>query len=242
VIIEYKRAVNENVINQGLFYLDWLMDHKGDFEILAMKKLNNPSIEIDWSSPRLLCIAGDFTRYDIYAVNQIARNIELLRYRRFGSDPLLLELTHSAKQARQSIEVTSREVKRTVGTGANSDTALGQGIIYRLGRSDPVLIDIYEAVKAFLQGLGEDVQVKELLHYVAFKKIKNFACLDIYPQARLVFVYLKINLKSVQLEDGFTRDMTRVGHQGTGDLQVTLRTMSDFEKAKPLLERCYQES
>jgi RecB family endonuclease NucS len=26
VIIEYKRALNENVMNQGLFYLDWLMD------------------------------------------------------------------------------------------------------------------------------------------------------------------------------------------------------------------------
>ncbi len=31
VIIEYKRASNENVINQGLFYLDWLMDHRSDF-------------------------------------------------------------------------------------------------------------------------------------------------------------------------------------------------------------------
>ncbi len=30
-IIEYKRSSNENVINQGLFYLDWLMDHKADF-------------------------------------------------------------------------------------------------------------------------------------------------------------------------------------------------------------------
>ena len=28
VILEYKRASNENVINQGLFYLDWLMDHR----------------------------------------------------------------------------------------------------------------------------------------------------------------------------------------------------------------------
>src|SRR5690242_8943796 len=34
IIIEYKRALNENVINQGLFYLDWLMDHKGEFELL----------------------------------------------------------------------------------------------------------------------------------------------------------------------------------------------------------------
>src|SRR5579864_1259077 len=39
VIIEYKRALNENVINQGLFYLDWLMDHKGEFEVLVWKTL-----------------------------------------------------------------------------------------------------------------------------------------------------------------------------------------------------------
>ena len=38
VIIEYKRHSNENVINQGLFYLDWLLDHKADFQLLVMKK------------------------------------------------------------------------------------------------------------------------------------------------------------------------------------------------------------
>src|SRR5437660_9994438 len=62
VIIEYKRALNENVINQGLFYLDWLMDHKGEFELLVLKRLgNNAAGSIDWSAPRLLCIASDFT-------------------------------------------------------------------------------------------------------------------------------------------------------------------------------------
>jgi RecB family endonuclease NucS len=30
VILEYKRALNENVINQGLYYLDWLLDHKAE--------------------------------------------------------------------------------------------------------------------------------------------------------------------------------------------------------------------
>jgi hypothetical protein len=52
--------------------------------------------KIDWSGPRLLCIAGDFTRYDEYAVLQIPRNIELLRYRRYGGDLLLLELVRSS--------------------------------------------------------------------------------------------------------------------------------------------------
>lgn len=78
VIIEYKRSINENVINQGLFYLDWLLDHKGEYTLLVLDRLGKEvSDSIEWSSPRLLCIAGDFTKYDQHAVQQINRNIEL---------------------------------------------------------------------------------------------------------------------------------------------------------------------
>jgi RecB family endonuclease NucS len=64
VIVEYKRSTGENVINQGLFYLNWLMDHKAEFELLVLKRLGASVADlIDWSAPRLICIAGDFTRY-----------------------------------------------------------------------------------------------------------------------------------------------------------------------------------
>ncbi len=89
VIIEYKRAVNENVVNQGLYYLDWLMDHKADFKLLVMDKFGKEqSNDIEWNSPRLLCIAGDFTNYDEYAVKQIPRNIEL-ELRQFGGHSMI---------------------------------------------------------------------------------------------------------------------------------------------------------
>src|SRR5215467_11051109 len=96
VIIDYKRALNENVINQGLFYLDWLLDHKGEFTLLVLKQLGQEAADgIEWSVPRLLCIAGDFTKYDEHAVQQINRNIELLRYVRFGDDLLMFELVNA---------------------------------------------------------------------------------------------------------------------------------------------------
>src|SRR5690606_21298468 len=96
VIIEYKRHSNENVINQGLFYLDWLMDHQAEFRWLVMEKLGKEAAEsIEWAGTRLLCIAADFTRYDQYAVQQIPRNIELVRYKLFGEDLLLLELVNA---------------------------------------------------------------------------------------------------------------------------------------------------
>lgn len=47
---------------------------------------------IDWSSPRLLCIAGSFTKYDEHAVEQINRNIELYVYKHYEDGFLLLDL------------------------------------------------------------------------------------------------------------------------------------------------------
>jgi hypothetical protein len=96
VIIEYKRSASENVINQGLFYLDWLLDHRGEFKLMALERCGKDvANKIDWESPRLLCIASDFTKYDSHAVQQMNHNIELIRYRWFGQDQLLLELVNA---------------------------------------------------------------------------------------------------------------------------------------------------
>ena len=82
VIFEYKRSIKENVINQGLFYLNWLLDHKDSFKILVIEKLGLKAAEyIDWTMPRVVCIAGDFTKYDESAIKQMNRNVSLIRYK-----------------------------------------------------------------------------------------------------------------------------------------------------------------
>jgi predicted transport protein len=55
-------------------------------------------------------------------------------------------------------------------------------------------------------------------------------------------VHLKVDPSTIQLEDGFTRDVSKIGHYGTGDLQVSLRTMEDFERAQPLFNKSYERS
>jgi predicted transport protein len=249
VIIEYKRAINENVISQGLFYLDWLLDHRMEFQWLVMEKLGAETAkQVDWSGPRLLCIAGDFTRYDEHAVKQIARNIELIRYRRFDENLLLLELVHAPKQARLTPAASQREETTDNLPGnteiSDGETAvyLSQQIAYRISQSDSALRDLFEAIRQFLLGLGDDVQMKELKYYVAFKRLKNFACLEVYPQARVVTMHLKVDPNSVELEEGFSRDVREIGHFGTGDLQLSLRNMDDFAKAQPLIRRSYEGS
>lgn len=247
VIIEYKRSVNENVINQGLFYLDWLLDHRKEFQWMVMERLGADAANaVEWTAPRLICIAGDFTRYDEHAVKQIARNIELIRYRRFGDDLLMLELVHAPKTASVSTRQAPKTLPVTPGItveeapGEEPDPYFTQRQAYRLAQSSSELRDIFDAAYQFLIGLGDDVQVKELKQYTAFKRIKNFTCLQIYPQARSIAAYLRLDPSTVELEENFSRDVTNIGHHGTGDLEIMLRSMADFEKAQPFLRRAYE--
>jgi len=38
------------------------------------------------------------------------------------------------------------------------------------------------------------------------------------------------------------RDVRGVGHRGTGDLEMYIRNKRDLAKARPILERAYQEN
>ncbi len=232
VIIEYKRALNENVINQGLFYLDWLLDHKAEFILLVQNKINQEvSQNIDWAGARLLCIAGDFTRYDEHAVKQINRNIELIRYRRYGDNLLLLELVNASIDNSESGTATEPRPRYSEAT-----------IIEKLERSSTVVKDRFENLKAFVLALGDDVQLKTLKFYFAFKRIKNFACIEIHPQTNKIVVFVKADMEQISYEKGFTRDTRKIGHYGTGDLEITIDSDENLEKAKPYIIQSYEQN
>lgn len=87
VVIEYKRERSANLITQGLFYLDWLEEHRGDFRLLVEEQLGaGAGAAISWDQTRLVCVAIAFDRYDVRAVRQIGRRIDLIRYEWFGDD------------------------------------------------------------------------------------------------------------------------------------------------------------
>ena len=241
VIVEYKRHSNENVINQGLFYLDWLLDHQAEFRWLVMEQLGKEiADEINWSGTRLLCIASDFTRYDQYAVQQIPRNIELLRYKFFDNDLLLLELVN-AQSVDDVTVMKPSEAKATSGMpGMPKQQGKDKTFEEQLAGALPEIKATYSELATAVMALGDDVTKRELKLYTAFRRLKNFICVVMYPNKLLLMV--KLDPSTVAMEEGFSRDVSKIGHWGTGDLELTVRTPLDLKKAMPLLERCYAES
>lgn len=238
VILEYKRSTGENVINQGLFYLDWLMDHKAEFKMLVIDFFGKEAAnQIDWLSPRLICIAADFTKYDSHAVQQMNRNIELIRYRRFGEELLLLELANAVVSKTTPVvrTITRNEVQienRTIRSGPDKT------VVEWLADISPAMLDLFGSIDNYLTSLGDDVLRKDLKLYIAFKKIKNFSTIVIQKDKFLM--YLRINPDTVTQIDGFIRDVRTIGHWGTGDLEISIKSLADLESVKQLIQRAYE--
>jgi len=242
VILEYKRSVGENVINQGLFYLDWLMDHKAEFKLLVLEKFGAAAADaIDWSGPRLVCIAADFTKYDGHAVQQIDRNIELIRYRRFGADLLLFELVNatSASVPKPSAAVKAAKLaKETNESGTEKVVGPDKTYAETVATLPAPLLAVLASLEDFTLSLGDDVQRKELRLYVAFKRLKNFATL--VPQKGRLLLYLHLEPALVTKVLPNAEDVSQKGHWGTGDVAMSLTSLADLDAAKPFILAAYE--
>ncbi|MFY1112674.1 MAG: DUF5655 domain-containing protein [Methanosarcinaceae archaeon] len=243
VIIEYKRALNENVVNQGLFYLDWLLDHKAEFQLRVMEKLNTETAnEIEWGDPRLICIAGDFTKYDVHAVQQMNRNIELIRYLKYENDLLLLDLISAINTQETNNSLKNTKIQEDEEKNNTPKKLLAKTVTEYIEQSDTEVQDRYQALKSFIEALGDDVQNKVLKHYIAFKRMRNFACIEVHPQTRNILVFVKVDPDQIPLEHGFTRNVRNIGHFGTGDLEITIRSDKDLKKAEDLIRQSYDNN
>jgi len=239
VIIEYKKSSKENVINQGLFYLDWLVDHKGDFALAAQEQLGK-DIEIDWSSPRLILVAESFSEYDKYAVNRIGANIQLWTYRRYDDNFLFLDsifagTSQTANKRGKPVVINDDEKE------SNEET-----IIYTIEdhlHDKPnelrALFDVFRE-RIFALNADGDILEKASKIYISYKHGKNFC--EVQFLANSMKIWLDIPFVDVDDPNKLCRDVSKVGHHGTGHTETKLANLSEIDNAMYLVEQSYKQT
>ncbi len=240
VIIEYKPSSNQAVINQALYYPDWLIDHRGDFELVVQKKLG-AEVTVDRAAPRVLCVAEDLSHYDTYAVTTIGANIELWKYRVFAGQYLAVELAASAGAGgRANAKKTASAGRREGGkAGGDATAAASYTVAEHLAKAKDELRDIAEELYEYVGGLGDDVVSSPVKFYVAFRTTRNFCCLE--PHARHLFLYLSLD-PALGAGCEFCRDVSSIGHFGTGYLEVRIERADQVAKARELALLAYEKA
>jgi len=223
VIIEYKWGEKNNVINQGMFYLDWLVDHKGDFQIAVEKKIGS-KIKTDWGQPRLILIASSFNRYDKHAVNMMAENIELWVYKLYKGDILSFEIEAISK-------VASPKGKRVTKIDYKS-----YDLNYHLNKTGQ---DLQQKIKELREKIRELPNIEEKYEQktgITYRTSKSFVRFEFFK------TYIQILLRQPKYNDPkkLIRDITEFqwGYKG----QIKLKIDSDIDYIFNLIKQSYEET
>jgi predicted transport protein len=233
-IIEYKKNQNDNVINQGLSYLRWLLDHKADFEILCKDK--NIEVEIDWDSSRVICIAESYNKFDIDTADILPINIELLRYRIYENDILYLE-----PENYQKVKIsTSGIIKKSKNQKEKHEVLQkNYSVDDHLKKADQKTKNLFYKLREKIISLDEEIKEKPKKLYIAYKTATNFA--DIIVYAKELRIALNVRSGFLKDPDNITTDFTKPkkGHWGNGDYEVKLKDEKDLESVFLLIKQSY---
>jgi len=239
VIIEYKKVESSDLINQSLFYLSWLRDHRGDFEIITKKTLGS-EIEIDWEDIRVICIAPGYKKYDLHAVQMMGANIELWQYKIYDNNILALDEVFRKQTAigLASVEGNGKNPKmveagkKAALTRATGSYTIEEHINKTTEKIKPLLLEI----QSYILAMDESIEEVPKKFYIAYKVAQNFVCIELRQNQLLLF--LKINPDEFTLTSNM-KDVRNIGHRGTGDLEIIIETMDQMEEAKKYIKLAY---
>ncbi len=240
VIIEYKNVPSSELITQSLYYLAWIRDHHGDFEIAAQKALG-ADVVIDWSEVRVICLAPSYKKYDLHAVQVMGANIELWTFRRFANDVIYLEEVFQRSVAQSAaIEDVKDPVMVAAGKKAAVTKALGGWTFEKHLEGKPAVIaELVMEIQEFILGLDPTIEEAPKKLYIAYRSSQNIACVEV--QHKKILMFLKLDPTQDAVPPGISRDVSKIGHFGTGDLEVTIKTEADLELAKPFIKLAYDK-
>jgi len=233
-IIEYKKGQNDSVINQGLSYLRWLLDHKDSFDKLCGEK--NVTAQIQWGAPRVICVAESYNKFDADTADLLPINIELYRYKLYEDDLLVLD-----KENYQMVKISDKP--KFTGGDVVKQEKLQE--IYtleeHLALADAKTQELFRALKEAILSIDQNIVEEPKKLYVAYKITRNFVDV-VFKKNKLK---LSINIKSGKLID--TLDIARnletpvhVGHWGNGDYEVTLSNPDEIDYVMGLIRQSYE--
>ena len=242
VIIEYKKVASSDLINQSLYYLHWIRDHKGDFQVAVNKKFGK-EIDVDWSDIRVICLAPEYKKYDLHAVQVMGANIELWQYKIYENGVLSIDEVYKRTNTSNHQETEEYSEKNPVMVEAGKKAALTRKTAtYTLEQHfenlDNNVLELFNTIRDFIISLDSSIEETPKKNYVAYKTSQNFVCLQTYKKK--ITLYLKLNSDEIETIPEQGRDVKSIGHFGTGDFELTIKDLKDFEETKHLINEAYK--
>lgn len=237
VIIEYKRQQNSSVVDQGISYLNLMLEYKADFIVEYNEKQKVPlkRNDVDWSQSKVIFVSPAFNDFQIQATNFKDLPIELWEVNRFNNDIITLNIINKSKSA-PNIKAVSNEKREEF--SILKEIKVYQESDHLSDKSD-FIQELYEDFKQGILNLDPDIEINTRKLYIAFKKDRNIA--DIRIQQKNLKIW--INLPYGELDDpkNLAKNVSNTGHWGNGDYEITIESTQYLEYIMSLIKQAIKD-
>ena len=236
-IIEYKRQQNSSVVDQGISYLNLMLEYKADFIVEYNEKQKFPlkRNDVDWSQSKVIFVSPAFNDFQIQATNFKDLPIELWEVNRFDNDIITLNIINKLKSA-PNIKAVSNEKREEL-------SILKEIKVYQesdhLADKTDFIQELYESFRQAILNLDQNIEINVRKLYIAFKKDRNIA--DIRIQQKNLKIW--INLPYGELDDpkNLAKNVSNTGHWGNGDYEIAVESTQYLEYVMSLIKQAIKD-
>jgi len=233
IIIEYKRDKNMSVVDQGFTYLGLMLENKADFVLEHQAQLGSRlrMTDVDWSQTRVVFVSPSFTDNQIQATNFKDIAIELWEIRRYANGTVAINPIKKSKSA--------TSIKPIAQQNTELKAIADQIRVYteddhRINTSGEIF-ELYQKFRDAILNLADDIEIKPQKFYVAFKRDGNIACLEM--QKKKMKIYIGAKVGTLNDARALAKDVSSIGHYGTGDYVIQVTNDNDIEYIMSLIKQ-----
>ena len=237
VIIEYKRQQNSSVVDQGISYLNLMLEYKADFIVEYNEKQKFPlkRNDVDWSQSKVIFVSPAFNDFQIQATNFKDLPIELWEVNRFDNDIITLNIINKLKSA-PNIKAVSNEKREEL-------SILKEIKVYQesdhLADKTDFIQELYESFRQAILNLDQNIEINVRKLYIAFKKDRNIA--DIRIQQKNLKIWINLPYRELDDPKNLAKNVSNTGHWGNGDYEIAVESTQYLEYVMSLIKQAIKD-
>ena len=224
-IIEYKHKKEDTILNQIVFYYDWLDQRPTKFEFERIVKENEITKKsvIDWSKVRLICIAEEYSKWDISLIKHLDSEIECYSY------------TYHKGELDIHLDPHINQFKKQRYTESKSTVVKELTLENFRNKADEKGKKLLDAVRERVLKLGEDIEEGFTPEYIKYFVDTTFFA--IHVRKNWLILHLRVNEATFKDPKGIAKDVS--SRNWTVTREIKFSEIEELDYILSLIEQAY---
>ncbi len=214
IVIEYKKTKEKGQLVQANRYMTWIKQNPDSFELLARKNINNLTEKIDFSNPRILCFAQEYSIDDKCLA--LSLGAELWKYRYYENETLVISREEEPEQL-----ITTKNKGFTI-KKITRDPRIAKTVDQHLIGASKELIDLFNRIDSEIQDISSEVERYTTNAEIIYKTSRNFVYLAVQNKNNCLRLLLRTSDDNLIDEKKLTKKIPKTHGYGNITRQIHL--------------------